>query len=367
MKVAVIGGGVIGVSCAHQLVKAGAEVTLFTEEMWASEASGRSLSWLNASGPWPESYYLLRMAGIARYQELFHRLSPIDWLKFSGGIFWSRPEEVAEWHQAETDHGYQSVLLNDPQQLAAIEALANPEAINGTALFNPGEGWVSLPELINTLLAEFIALGGKTVQQAGKVLPSADIEGRICGVITPEDGLLPFDRVLVACGAETPAVVGSLGYSLPDGSVLSMLAITEPADALPEKVFNTPRVALRPNPGQTLALDHSWYVDDICQQQDGSFTLSPQIPDRLLEEADRILSLEAPLKVASYKAGRKPVPADGFPVLGELPGFPGCFIAFTHSGATLALIIGELLAGEMMTDKRHPMLADFRPERFIRQ
>ena len=367
MNVAVIGGGVIGVSCAHQLVKAGAEVTLFTEDIWASQASGRSLSWLNASGCWPESYYLLRMAGIARYQTLYHRLSPIDWLKFSGGVFWSRPEEVNEWHKAETDHGYQSELINDPQQLTTIEALANPQAVNGAALFNPGEGWVSLPELIHTLLAEFTALGGKTVQHAGKVLPSADMEGRICGVVTQEDGLLPFDRVLVACGAETPAVVGSLGYSLPDGSVLSMLAISEPADILPDKVFNTPRVALRPNPGHTLALDHSWYVEDIRQQDDGSFTVSPQIPARLMEEADRILSLGTPLKVASYKVGRKPVPADGFPVLGELPGFPGCYIAFTHSGATLALIIGELLAGEMVTGKRHPMLSDFRPERFSQE
>ncbi len=364
MKVAVIGGGVIGVSCACQLVKSGAEVTLFTEKSWASEASGRSLSWLNASGEWPESYFRLRMAGIARYQTLYHQLAPIDWLKFSGGVFWSRPEEVERWHQAESAHGYQSMLLNSPEELTAIEPLADPQANCGKSVFNPGEGWVSLPELIHTLLAEFSALGGKTVQQAGKVLPSADIEGKICGVITPEDGLLLFDRVLVACGADTPAVVGTLGYSLPDGSVLSMLAISEPANTLPEKVFNTPWVALRPNPGNTLALDHSWYAEDIYLQDDGCFSVSPDIPARLLQEADRILSLDAPLKVASFKAGRKPVPADGFPVLGELPGFPGCFVAFTHSGATLALIIGELLAGEIVHGQRHPMLADFRPERF---
>jgi len=43
---------------------------------------------------------------------------------------------------------------------------------------------------------------------------------------------------------------------------------------------------------------------------------------------------------------------------------PGCYVAFTHSGATLALIVGELLASEIASGEKHPMLATFRPERF---
>jgi glycine/D-amino acid oxidase-like deaminating enzyme len=43
-KVAVVGGGVIGVSTAQQLVRAGADVILLTESLLASGASGRSLS-----------------------------------------------------------------------------------------------------------------------------------------------------------------------------------------------------------------------------------------------------------------------------------------------------------------------------------
>ena len=39
-------------------------------------------------------------------------------------------------------------------------------------------------------------------------------------------------------------------------------------------------------------------------------------------------------------------------------------MAFTHSGATLGLIAGELMAEEIMSGKKHPMLATFRPERF---
>jgi hypothetical protein len=51
----------------------------------------------------------------------------------------------------------------------------------------------------------------------------------------------------------------------------------------------------------------------------------------------------------------------------DLPGTPGCRIIFRHSGPTLGLIAGELLPWEMLTAERHPMLVDFRPERFSSQ
>ena len=45
----VVGGGVIGVSTAQQLARAGAEVVLVTDGELVSNASGRSLSWLNSA------------------------------------------------------------------------------------------------------------------------------------------------------------------------------------------------------------------------------------------------------------------------------------------------------------------------------
>ena len=66
----------------------------------------------------------------------------------------------------------------------------------------------------------------------------------------------------------------------------------------------------------------------------------------------------------SYGVGPKPIPADGEPVVGELDQIRDYYVAFSHSGATLGLIIGELLADEIMTGERHPLLEPFRPGRF---
>ena len=65
--VAIIGGGILGVSTAVHLLREGASVTLLTERGLASEATGRSLSWLNSAGERSTPYHQLRLAtGTAR-------------------------------------------------------------------------------------------------------------------------------------------------------------------------------------------------------------------------------------------------------------------------------------------------------------
>ncbi|MEV0407181.1 hypothetical protein [Actinoallomurus sp. NPDC050550] len=49
---------------------------------------------------------------------------------------------------------------------------------------------------------------------------------------------------------------------------------------------------------------------------------------------------------------------------GRLGRAPGLHVAFTHSGATLGLIAGELLADEIVTGEAQPLLEAFRPGRF---
>ena len=63
--------------------------------------------------------------------------------------------------------------------------------------------------------------------------------------------------------------------------------------------------------------------------------------------------------------GPKPIPGDGQPVFGPLPGIEGCHVAFSHSGATLGIVAGELLAAEIATGLEEALLRQFRPDRLI--
>lgn len=364
-RVAIIGGGILGVSTAVHLLREGASVILLTERGLASEASGRSLSWLNSAGERSTPYHQLRVAGVDRYRTLFASDPKREWLQFGGGLMWNaagQADATEARHAYEKSIGYDSKLLA-PEEIASATPGVDSSAVTDKAIFNPGEGWVSLPDLIDFLMEEFHARGGELVLNAGKV--SVMVEGgRTAGVETAAGGTYPADAVLVACGAATPAVVEPLGVHIPNGSPVSMLVVTKQVQHEVTTVMNTPRAALRPNPGGTFALDHDWYEEHITEHADGSFTIPDDVVQELADEASKLVAGNPELKPASWKMGYKPIPGDGEPVLGELGQVPGCFVAFTHSGATLGLIAGELLAGEILTGRKHPMLATFRPGRF---
>ena len=62
--------------------------------------------------------------------------------------------------------------------------------------------------------------------------------------------------------------------------------------------------------------------------------------------------------------GFRPMPMDGLPVVGRVPGAPGFYTVVTHSGVTLAPILGQYVRAELLRGEDEPMLAPYRPGRF---
>lgn len=63
--------------------------------------------------------------------------------------------------------------------------------------------------------------------------------------------------------------------------------------------------------------------------------------------------------------GYRPMPLDGLPMIGKVPGAAGMYMVATHSGVTLAPLLGKLAAQEVLTSERLAALAKYRPERFL--
>jgi glycine/D-amino acid oxidase-like deaminating enzyme len=366
IKVAVVGGGVIGASIAQQLARAGAEVILLTESALTSGASGRSLSWLNSAGMWREPYHRLRMAGIDRYRTLSAQQPDVRWLRFTGGLAWyadGEGEELRRRHDHELAHGYASHLLTEEEVRAhtpGVSAAAIPDA---GAIWNPGEGWVDLPSLVQFLIKDFLERGGKLVTSAGKCTVRSNA-GSITGVATDGGDLVAADAVVLATGAAVPTMVADLGITIPDATPISLLVTSRPVHHPLRAVLNTPRVSVRPTPDSALAIDSDWANAHIRRVADGSYEVLPAIIESLLAEASLVLQGAPKLRAAWCGIGPKPVPGDGEPVLGRVDNVNGLYLAFTHSGATLGLIAGELLAYEIITGVSHPMLAAFNVRRF---
>jgi glycine/D-amino acid oxidase-like deaminating enzyme len=366
-RVVVVGAGIFGVSSALHLARLGLDVTIVNDGAPASGASGRSLSWLNAARRADTPYFRLRMAGIDRCRTLAAtRPETGTWLRFDGGLTWDTDNEanqIASVWQLEQSIGYDALLLG-PTEVAAVTPGANAAAITRQgAIFNPGEGWVDLPSLIDLQLGEFRARGGKLVLDAGPA--RMDVTGgRARGVVTAEGVPIEADAVLLAVGPATPAMLAEIGVHVPDATPISLLLKTKPIKTALRAVLNTPRVAVRPTPDGAFVLDSAWSEEEVVVEPDGTYTVRDETVQGLLDEASAVLEGNPRLQLANYGVGPKPIPGDGEPVLGAIEAVAGVYVAFSHSGATIGLIAGELLAGEIASGNPHPMLASFRVDRF---
>ena len=146
-RIAIIGGGILGVSTAVHLLRDGASVTLLTEHGLASEATGRSLSWLNSAGERSTPYHQLRVAGVDRYRTLFAADPGRDWLQFGGGLMWNPAGQEAATearHRYEKSIGYDSKLLT-PAQVSSATPGIDPVAVPENAILTPARAGSACP------------------------------------------------------------------------------------------------------------------------------------------------------------------------------------------------------------------------------
>ena len=173
-RVVVIGGGIFGVSTAVHLARRGVGATLVTDGPPANGASGRfaGVDQLLRACARPGHTIGSRMIGIDRYRTLSatSRCPDARWLRFDGGLTWDTDDDsngIVAAFKHERSIGYEADWLA-AQHVAAVTPGIDPRAITPQgAIFNPGEGWVDLPSLIEVLLREFAALGGEVVSNAG--------------------------------------------------------------------------------------------------------------------------------------------------------------------------------------------------------
>ena len=258
--------------------------------------------------------------------------------------------------------GYDAQWLS-PDEIGSVTPGVNVSAVPADgAVFNPGEGWVDLVPLARHLVQEFVRRGGRVVENAG---PATVITtgSHVTAVMLEDGSRIVVDAVLVAAGAAVPRMVQAVGVVLSEQTTNALLLRTTKVTTGLRAVLNTPRVSIRPTSDGALVMDSGWSQRAVVER-DGIYEIPDGVIKQLLADASSVLEGTPALSLGRYFVGAKPIPGDGEPVFGALESIDGYYIAFTHSGATLALIAGELLAEEIISDNPHPLLAAFRPSRF---
>jgi glycine/D-amino acid oxidase-like deaminating enzyme len=84
----------------------------------------------------------------------------------------------------------------------------------------------------------------------------------------------------------------------------------------------------------------------------------------LLRQAQRFFPILGSARVSEFTVEWRPMPRDGMPIIGRLPGFPAVYVATGHAGVTIAPAVAELLKQELIDGKPSSLLGSFSPGRF---
>jgi D-amino-acid dehydrogenase len=411
VRVVVIGAGVIGLACAYELRRQGAEVLVLERGHAGEGASRGNTGWVSPSFSYP-----LPAPGIIRegLHGMLHGGGPLvirpsldptflRWLvgfrRSASRARWERGvrallalnERTLELFDAYAELGVEFEMHRSGLLLVATsdEGLGSYLALfrelrelgfdGGIAELAPVEAAELEPALaaerlvggVHALLdrhvrPESLTAGlGRWLGERG-VAPreGVSVERIAPGRVETSEGPVEADRVVVAAGASSPAFLARLGIRVP---------------LVGARGYSVTLAGERARPRHALYLAEakvgiSSYEDAV--RIAGVFELghrSDELDRRrlaaMLAGVDAYFADWRPSEAAPELAwaGLRPMTADGLPLIGRAPALDGVYVATGHGmlGVTLAPGTAAALTDLVLRDRLSPNLNTFSPARFL--
>ncbi|MEL7464129.1 MAG: FAD-binding oxidoreductase [Pseudomonadota bacterium] len=354
-RITVVGAGIVGAAIAYRLAEAGAEVTLIDKGGPGVGASGKSFAWINANDPEPAFYNHFRQEALAAWRRLDDALDlPIRW---KGCLAWDQGDNAL---RAQADAlaalGRDACMIGREEIAALAPALADPP---DSALWSPDEGAADAAGVAR-------ALGAAAAASGAVRLMGAEVHGflrdgdRLTGLET-SFGAVEADRIVLAAGLGTVPLAAMAGVEVPVEPVTGLLIRTRPVQRMIEPIILSRTVHFHQEPdGRIVAAEE---FSGAAASPD-EMRRDPRAVAEAVLDGLRALLPGIALELDEVVLGTRPAPADGLPIIG--PAAEGLYLAVMHSGVTLAALVGELAAKEVIGEKQD-QLAAFRLERFVKQ
>jgi glycine/D-amino acid oxidase-like deaminating enzyme len=356
-RIVIIGAGIIGASLAYHLAKRGTRVTLVDAQHPAAGATGKSFGWLNATfSKHPRSYFDFSMLGIEGWHRLEQELPGDLQVQWGGSVAWFPPGPEAEQLRRDVLHhrqwGYAVRLLGESEVCELLPHVA-PGPI-GVACHSEPEGSVD-PIHAVSLLLDKAGQHGANIQYPCQVTGFDLAAGRVRAVHTSQ-GAIEAAAVVLACGVGSPQLAQLAGVNVPLKSAPGVLVHITPDRPLIDRIVQAPGVHFRQK------LDGRIVAGG--QIVGGAGTAETPSADELkiFRRLGEFLDFAGAIEQVTL--GYRVMPADEYPIIGYAENCPNLYVAATHSGVTLAPVIGELAALEILDGVPQPQLTPYRPARF---
>jgi glycine/D-amino acid oxidase-like deaminating enzyme len=365
-RIVVVGAGVVGAAVAYRLAQAGAAVTIVERRRAGAGMSGATFAYVNATDKPPRPYHRMSMLAIRDHEDLADELGG-DWLHVTGSLHWA----------SAADRDRASALDRTMRQLLAWGARADrlgPETVTRDLepdlRIDPATveavwrvdraGWLDPVALAHGAISAAVRrYGARSVR--GEVVGLPREGGAIAAVLLGDGGRLAADVVVNAAGPDAAEVAALAGARLPLERTPGVLFVTAPAPVRLGHVAYGPEVNLRPDGGACLMLQRERL--DTGLLDGAALTLGDPRVDEALEHARAIVPGLAGVPVETVRHGVRPMPRDGYPIVGFDPGVANLYHVVTHSGVTLEARLGLLVTEELTGGDVAPLEA-YRPSRF---
>ena len=235
-KVIVIGGGVVGCSCAYHIAKFGwKDVVLLERDQLTSGTTWHAAGLVSQLGP-SASITKIRKYTLDLYKELEKKVEHSAGLKLNGAL--SIAQNPGRWEelkrQATTAQLYDvDVKILEKDQIKKDFPIINEKDILGGILM-PGDGAAD-PVGVTNMLAKAAKLEGAKIFEKSPVEKILTKNGRVKGV-TVNGKEIECEYIVLATGMWSRQIGEQTGVSIPLYPAEHFYIITEPIKNLPNKL-----------------------------------------------------------------------------------------------------------------------------------
>lgn len=413
MRIAIIGGGVVGLACGWSLASRGADVVVLERAGVGDGASKGNTGWVSPtistplaspgtlamglkSALDPNGALVIRPEFDTRWLRwLWAFRGAASRERFLRGVealhnLNRRTFEVLDAYAADgvefEMHGGGILVLGKSSKGIAwfapvFEDLRKVGFEGGIEELTPDEARAIEPALgdevryvIRTTIDRYVqpqslmvGLAGRIRDLGHEVREHVDVTGLrrtpAGWTVDTDSGPVDADRVIVATGAQSPALLRPLGLDVPivpaKGYSITLRGEgTRPTEAL---YLTEPKIGIS-------GYEEGVRIAGVFELPGRDLTVDRERLDKVVADACSFLRDWHPAATeASVEgwAGWRPATPDSLPLLGPVPGHDGLFLATGHGmlGVTLAPSTGALLAEMVLDGARPDWVAPMRPDR----
>ncbi len=343
-SVVIVGGGVIGTSCAFHLAEAGVDgVVLLERNQLGSGSSGRAAGGVRAQFS-DAINVALAQRSLRAFADFGHRPgSEIDLHRVGYLFVLTREEDLDAFERSaaiQRELGVPTRIVA-PETVRELCPLLNVDDVLAGA-FSPSDGHAT-PDAVVQGYASGARARGATLAIETEVVDLVVEGGQVRAVVTP-DATIETPTVVCAAGAWSTALGNLVGVELPVTPLRRQILFTEALPALPPKLpmtidFATSFYFHREGPGVLMGMPAPG------ERTGFDVELSDDFIPALLEVAERRAPDLARVGIKGSWTGYYEMSPDHNALIGEAPG-PSRFIyatGFSGHGFLQAPAVGEVV------------------------